>query len=60
MALFSIDDAISVSCVVVNLRNENYDPVLIYKPQDVTTLCRPFDLDVLPYFEKMFVLGIQT
>ena len=45
MALYPTDDATSVSCVANNLRNEDYDQVLIYKSQGVTTLCGPSTLD---------------
>ncbi|GBM42901.1 hypothetical protein AVEN_240833-1 [Araneus ventricosus] len=53
-------DAVSVSCIVENLKNEPYNPILIFKLQDSKTIWGPSDLDSLPNWESSFVLGFQT
>ena len=48
------DDATSVHLIVNELREEPYDPVLVYKPQNSNTL----DFAKLP--DDVFMLAIQT
>ena len=47
------DDAISVNILINELQNEDYNPILIYKPQGAP------DPDV-PFSEDRFVFAIQT
>lgn len=48
------DDATSVSAIVNELREESFDPVLIYKPQHTKIP----QYSSLP--DDLFILGIQT
>ncbi|XP_035233223.1 uncharacterized protein LOC118205054, partial [Stegodyphus dumicola] len=50
-----LDDSLSVAAIVEKLRQESYDPILIYKPQGKPTLYGPKGLDTLS-----FALGLQT
>ena len=47
------DDAISVNILINELQNEDYNPIVIYRPQGAP------DPDV-PFSEDQFVLAIQT
>ncbi|GBN98606.1 hypothetical protein AVEN_200027-1 [Araneus ventricosus] len=52
-------DAVSVLCIVENLKNEPYNPILIFKLQESKTVWGPSDLDSLPNWESSFILGFQ-
>jgi hypothetical protein len=54
------DDAQSVMLLVQKLQNEKYDPVLIYKPMGSPAVVGCDELDTLPDFDNLFLLGIQT
>ena len=47
------DDAMSVDILVKELQSEEYNPILIYKPQGT------FDLDI-PLSEDRFLFAMQT
>ncbi|GBM95118.1 hypothetical protein AVEN_46314-1 [Araneus ventricosus] len=59
-SMFPKDDSTSVVSVVECLRKEPYDPILIFKLQNSTTLYGPSDLDYLPTSQTSFALGFQT
>ncbi|GIY78410.1 c2H2-type domain-containing protein [Caerostris darwini] len=52
------NDAPSVMCNVERLKAEEYNPILLFKPQNSKTLYGPPGLDVLLNSEKSFALGI--
>ncbi|GBM13262.1 hypothetical protein AVEN_226254-1 [Araneus ventricosus] len=58
--MFPKDDSTSVVSIVECLRKEPYDPILIFKLQNSTTLYGPSDLDYLPTSQTSFALGFQT
>ncbi|GBL63137.1 hypothetical protein AVEN_77274-1, partial [Araneus ventricosus] len=58
--MFPKDDSTSVVSIVDCLRKEPYDPILIFKLQNSTTLYDPSDLDYLPTSQTSFALGFQT
>ncbi|XP_035215656.1 uncharacterized protein LOC118189203 [Stegodyphus dumicola] len=53
-------DAVSVNSIIETLKCEAYNPVLLYKPQNNSTLYGPTDLDNLPNHKVSFALGLQT
>ncbi|GBL78739.1 hypothetical protein AVEN_65293-1 [Araneus ventricosus] len=59
-SMFPKDDSTSVVSIVECLRKEPYDPILIFKLQNSTTLYGPSDLDYLPTSQTSFALGFQT
>ncbi|GBM68726.1 hypothetical protein AVEN_69138-1 [Araneus ventricosus] len=59
-SFFSKDDLESVISLVECMRKETYDPILIFKLQNSTTLYGPSDLDDLPTCRTSFALGFQT
>ncbi|GBO07388.1 hypothetical protein AVEN_170438-1 [Araneus ventricosus] len=59
-SMFPKDDSTSVISIVECLRKEPYDPILIFKLQNSTTLYGPSDLDYLPTSQTSFALGFQT
>ncbi|GIY73574.1 ULP_PROTEASE domain-containing protein [Caerostris extrusa] len=54
------NDALSVMCNVERLKAEEYNPILLFKPQNSKTLYGPPGLDALLNSDKSFALGIQT
>ncbi|XP_035215458.1 uncharacterized protein LOC118189032 [Stegodyphus dumicola] len=46
--------------MVEKLKQESYNPVLLYKPQGRCTLYGPKGLDELPFAHESFALGLQT
>ncbi|GBO20864.1 hypothetical protein AVEN_58168-1 [Araneus ventricosus] len=50
----------SVFCTVEKLKNEKYNPILIFKLQKSNTVFGPSYLDSLPNHENSFALGFQT
>ncbi|GIZ02203.1 ULP_PROTEASE domain-containing protein [Caerostris extrusa] len=54
------NDALSVMCNVERLKAEEYNPILLFKPQNCKTLYGPPGLDALLNSDKSFALGIQT
>ncbi|GBM49315.1 hypothetical protein AVEN_259081-1 [Araneus ventricosus] len=59
-SMFPKDDSTSVVSIVECLRKEPYDPILIFKLQNSTTLYDPSDLDYLPTSQTSFALDFQT
>ncbi|XP_055940992.1 uncharacterized protein LOC129971329 isoform X1 [Argiope bruennichi] len=55
-----INDAMSVFCTVEKLKNEKYNPILIFKLLMSDTIFGPSYLDSLPNCENSFALGFQT
>ncbi|GIX72024.1 c2H2-type domain-containing protein [Caerostris darwini] len=53
-------DTLSVMCNVERLKAEEYNPILLFKPQNFKTLYGPPGLDALLNSDKSFALGIQT
>ena len=54
------DDATSLMLLVEKLQCEEYDPVLLYKPQGGQIVVGDPDLASLDNFDDLFILGIQT
>ncbi|GIX66720.1 ULP_PROTEASE domain-containing protein [Caerostris extrusa] len=54
------NDALSVMSNAERLKAEEYNPILLFKPQNSKTLYGPPGLDALLNSDKSFALGIQT
>ena len=54
------DDAMSVMLTVQKLQSESYDPVLIYKPAGGKIVVGDCNMESLPNFDGLFLLGLQT
>ena len=54
------DDATSLFMLIQKLRNESYDPILLYKPVGADTVVGDAEMQDLVDFENLFMLGIQT
>lgn len=54
------DDSTSVMLLVEKLKNENFNPIVVYKPQGEKTLIGPVMYDEIDVRNDTFVIGIQT
>ena len=54
------DDSISTHLLVNKLKQESYNPILVYKPQGENVLIGPKTYNDLDLMKDTFVIGIQT